>query len=484
MMIRFAILLFFVAFGSFGAVNPDVMPVEIKGFGLPELDESLLARFRVRLSLSSSDDDTFSNEHPETKLRIFATNTINAVALGSGDSVLLDISGTQCPWIGNNSSTIWVEGLKHGASASLVSEVFFDGNSIGRDSLRIRVAPFLVLSNSDVAEKIYVATIGGDDWSSFFNDMQESAAGIVEIEETIHIPFPQDVAELGWSGISNGRKVVWSMERNGFSELLSQTVGCFYSPHVSGMGGNVEATPPCSRYPNGLVVVGNTLPEVAVDFLKQQSVQTTNGNIVVLPVEWLKVGHVDEVVSFIPTGENGFSILIADLDRAIFLLREELNAVNTWMTINGQDDDMLTYKDAIEELLYDYELSENVSKVSAIHAKLSVIKETLKQVLGMSDDAFHAIPVLFSLPESLPMNRTVAARLPNQINLVALKNEAGNRRLLIPNAECPPFLDDIQTTLSDLGYQMTEYRFIDTSGPHFHGGEAHCASSVLRRRNP
>lgn len=480
----FIIFLFFVGINLFGAVNPDVMPVEVKGLGLSDLDESHLARLRVRLSLSNTDDDTFPNELPESKLRIFATNTINAVALGSGESIVLDISGTQCPWIGNNSSTFWVEGLKHGASANLVSEVFFDGNSIGQDSVRIRVAPFLVLSNNDVAEKLFVATLGEDDWSSFYSGMQEAATGIVEVEETLHIPFPQDVAELGWSGISNGRKVVWSMERSGFSELLSSSIGCFYSPHISGMGGNVEATPPCSLYPNGLIIVGNTLPEVAVDFLSQQSVQTINGNLVVLPVEWLTVGHVDEVVSIIPTGVNGFSILIADLDRAIFLLREELNSVNTWITIHGQDDDLQIYKDAIEDLLCSYELPANASKITAIREKLFIIKEILKQALGMSDDAFHAIPVLFSLPESLPMNGTVRARLPNQINLVALKNETGNRRLLIPDSECPPFLDDIETTLSNLGYQTSEYRFVDTSGPHFRGGEAHCASSVLRRRSP
>ena len=323
------------AFSVQAAVDPDLKPVRISGLGLGSLPDALKPRLRVRLFLSNDEHDVFPTLPPEDKFRVFATNEVGALPLGGGGADLLDLTGATCPWLGDDPATFWVEGLVHGASASLTTEVSLDGSVIGRDTIRIRVAPFLVLSNCDVAEKLFYANLGTTDWETFAQDVTNAVAGFLPAEESQHAPFPQDVAELGWSGIgTNGPPVVWSMERNGFTELLSPGVGVFTNPAVSKMGGNIEAIPPTALYPNGRIVVGSNLTEVAKSFLRAQEVQTADGQLIELPLDWLKVGHVDEVMAVVPAVGGEFKILVGDLALATNLLDGEIRSLTEEKQLN------------------------------------------------------------------------------------------------------------------------------------------------------
>src|SRR5262249_39634015 len=85
--------------------------------------------------------------------------------------------------------------------------------------------------------------------------------------------------------------------------------------------GNLECSPPVPNYPFGRIVYGDT-PAAAdqmnphvVDFLREQKVQKPFS----IDTSWLEVGHVDEVISFIPmpTAPRGFRIAIASPEVAV-----------------------------------------------------------------------------------------------------------------------------------------------------------------------
>lgn len=93
-------------------------------------------------------------------------------------------------------------------------------------------------------------------------------------------------------------------------------------------GGNIESTPPVSGAPLGKIILGNYTdaqtgeelidPDLLKVFVKQQKQP-----IVEIDTSWLKVGHVDEMMSVVPSSRasGGFAILHASSKAAIELLR-------------------------------------------------------------------------------------------------------------------------------------------------------------------
>lgn len=90
-------------------------------------------------------------------------------------------------------------------------------------------------------------------------------------------------------------------------------------------GGNIEVGPPSRQAPFGKLVVGNTMGfqsrETLMDvnlirFLESQHMQP----LVEIDTEWLHVGHVDEMVSFVPKGQSGNAILRASPGLAMDIL--------------------------------------------------------------------------------------------------------------------------------------------------------------------
>ena len=81
--------------------------------------------------------------------------------------------------------------------------------------------------------------------------------------------------------------------------------------------GNLEATPPYAdshgkRYPYGRVIVGKqrelTMHPGVMKFLEAQGLQWPP---FVVDTSWLAIGHVDEVVNFVPAqNKAGFKVLL------------------------------------------------------------------------------------------------------------------------------------------------------------------------------
>ncbi len=81
-------------------------------------------------------------------------------------------------------------------------------------------------------------------------------------------------------------------------------------------GGNLEVVPYSDEYLLGRILIGNTMKTKLADFLTAQEVQ----NPFSVDVNWLAVGHVDEIVGFAPGGTRGYKVVHASPDYAQQLL--------------------------------------------------------------------------------------------------------------------------------------------------------------------
>jgi hypothetical protein len=117
-----------------------------------------------------------------------------------------------------------------------------------------------------------------------------------------------------WRGTTD-ENPIWPM-----THLLANDVGVFQLGVSLGggsgdFGGNLEVLPPNPTAPAGRIVMGNRGSTKLPEFLTSQEIQTP---IIDLPVEWLELGHVDEVVSLLARGQ----VALADPATAWSLLAE------------------------------------------------------------------------------------------------------------------------------------------------------------------
>ncbi|HEX5760829.1 MAG TPA: protein-arginine deiminase family protein [Thermoanaerobaculia bacterium] len=96
----------------------------------------------------------------------------------------------------------------------------------------------------------------------------------------------------------------------------------------SNYGGNIEVAPPTAGAPLGTIVVGNTLVHGVADFVDPDLLRFLHKQrkqpVVQLDTSWLDVGHIDELLSFVPNRRGGtptFAALRASPGLAMALLR-------------------------------------------------------------------------------------------------------------------------------------------------------------------
>ncbi|MCC7293424.1 MAG: hypothetical protein IT449_15295 [Phycisphaerales bacterium] len=212
------------------------------------------------------------------------------------------------------------------------------------DKIQVRVAPFILLPNTAPPHKILVS-----DTDSELREFVETHAGSNNTRTIPHdvCPdrFPQDAWEFGFSSRPLGTSTSWNLweafetlygigplQDWGRTNLLGSVRGVpgnrlgllvrllnkgepGYPPtneaESFAYGGNLDVIPPFPDHPLGKVVVG-TMPQVQVDFLNKQQVQSP---LLQLDTTWLLIGHLDEILAFVPDS-SGFAIAIASPSRA------------------------------------------------------------------------------------------------------------------------------------------------------------------------
>ena len=227
-------------------------------------------------------------------------------------------------------------------------------------------------------------------------------------------------------------------------------------------GGNLEMLPPYTHngvsYPFGRILVGSGMNSHLVNFYTGQEIQ---GPPIGLPSDWLNVGHIDEMLAVVPKhtaspGERGWVVVLASpglgvekYQEAVRLRREGASYV----------------RDGRAWGLGSVSVNHNLTLQREVFDR---VKDTLKREVGLTDEDFREIPVLY-----LGGGTTH----PNTINLLAVGTD-----MFIPDPESPllngeDFVrESTQEILGDLGYDI---HFISTSGSYDNGkGGIHCGTNV------
>lgn len=483
--------------------------------------EPLHARNHVRLFWNETDSFT---AHSSVWAVVNEQLTFNATSLRNGMSLAID--GRELV----TESSVW------DGSVRVVFEVT-DGNRTARDFVTLKQAPVLLHHHLQPAQTVFSSAAGdkqtvGSSWQGhFLKELEGAVAGnvpIVLLNESTDI-WAQDFFEPGYTSMPgpdgpisiriNVRSAQSTRDagRQVFSRLRGIGAGAFQPGSSFGWeeinsGGNIETIPPYTsrlgkRWPTGRIIMGThfgTYPaQSMVTFLQSQQVQTP----LLLETGWLAIGHVDEMVQFLPSNStpHGFTIAIADTTSALALL----HAANTsghgstpFLSYTGDatPDALTLFLDP--HLLYNTTIA-SVLADPAFAATQRYAQRYIDQNLALllreiplSDDDVIRVPTLFkdvtypwpATPDGHPRRlglpypgeRQLKGLLPQAINGLVL----GEGKYVAPRQWGPVvagrdvFGDAVEEVYGRVGMEV---RWVDDyMSHHVRGGEVHCGTNVAR----
>lgn len=239
--------------------------------------------------------------------------------------------------------------------------------------------------------------------------------------------------------------------------------------------GNLEVTPPLTdrknqSFPYGRILTGKQdsleMHPGVMKFLESQRMQWPP---IVVDTSWLMIGHVDEVVNFVPAKNRaGFRVLLPSPKAARDVLDDAVR--------NGRGD-LAVFAGTRRETSV-AKLRDSIAG-SAENAKIDRIiagvQDQLKSELNLGDDDFVHVPVLFDRG---------GAAIPNAVNSLIV-----NGHVFAPDPRGPRheakdlFAEAIRTAMSGCDVQVS---FVDVwDAYHSRGGELHCGTNAIRRlRDP
>lgn len=247
--------------------------------------------------------------------------------------------------------------------------------------------------------------------------------------------------------------------------------------------GNLETSPPTvvnhKEYPMGRIHAGTQGPRTmhpdVLAFLDAQGIQ---GPPLILDTSWLVIGHVDEMISFVPsTHGHPWRMLLASPRLAVELLRKAEAAApggtiqRGTKSTRGRD-----YERPVARVLEDRALLE---EQELYQKKLDAVRAAVREGLGVAEENIIDIPVLFHARGDFYKNRAFA-ETPDMVNCLVL-----GRTVIVPDPHGPlvngkdVLLEDVCRKLAPLGCNV---RAIDDFDPyHLGGGEVHCGTNAARR---
>ena len=366
-----------------------------------------------------------------------------------------------------------------------------------------RVAPWVMTPHHLPATKVYACDMAGTNAPNpkFLADLRQA---LKAINVPLHVVPPdvnggdrwiQDEIEFGYSmGPKRALPVVFDSPRDrqldGFPEasLLGPDFGHFQiggsQPNSLDSFGNLEVSPPVTvngrNYPLGRIVFGGReygnysvetrqmMPEIR-RFLYAQKVPSP----VEIYTDWLAVGHVDEIICFVPAdNEIGFQMLTASPDRAHSIL-ERLNASGHHNVILFQGRYRLDGQSA-ERTVGDLLADRRFWTANGVYQRYQDHnREILKSVLGVDDKDILEIPVLFYPPST---KRTLAY-FPDMVNHLVIGEYS-----VVPKPYGPIVagVDQFEKAFQD-AMPTRKIKFIeDWYSYHELSGEVHCGTNCLR----
>lgn len=393
-----------------------------------------------------------------------------AIGVQGGRSINIAASAPSL-FSGEGTCEFGIEGRKFGEEVIVRMTVKHGSTVLDTDEIRVLVSPWLALGNERPVEKIYC----GLGYATNFQADMNSHFGSSNIDWSYANPIDwfQDQGEFGYTRTGTGqatyeaKPVVLSMSalsETNFDHLISSDQGWseeaeeFLRHH----GGSVDvAMSAGSNYPFGrLVLTESFVGQAAPDWFKKQAAQWP---AVTIPTDWLRVGHVDEMVSLVPNGSSVIAV-VGDLQQAIDIVQD-------YATYPTQAVESSTWTNAYlsrSALSNYYSIATNSWQIEAIQTYLDAAASNIASELGCT---VARIPVLYSLDlyEGGEAGQCKSL-LPNSVN-IAIANFDGTVKLGIPDPRFQPFRAVIDSTLSGISNRA----WINTDLPHTYGGDAHCA---------
>jgi hypothetical protein len=415
--------------------------------------------------------------------------------------------------------------LEYGMEATVYAGTGFDGfiditfivedsgSECYREKGRVRVAPWIMPNHLETAEKVFVVNDGAFN-DRFRKDLKPlvSAAGATLVEFATNDVWMQDCMEFGYANLPNhGFRTVVRAPRNRPLKVFPRTlldadlgvaeVGTLSPDTTFDSTGNLEVTPPCKskagkNFPLGRIYYGPGRPGELLDadfkeFLNKQLVQKP----IEIDTSWLIVGHVDEIISFVPApGAPGFKLLLASPKLAYKILQDNLAKNGGSKLLNGREFTIFDPVAGAQKKKAEVTIKEFLSKgIKDLHldakdlkkfnddkqGKLDIVRAQFQKEIGIDPvkDVID-VPILF---------------MPNHdVNLFADALTAGMVNMLVINKHCivpKPFgpvvggtdlyEKELESKLKPLGLTVS---FIDDwEEYHVNLGEVHCGTNTLRK---
>ncbi len=285
------------------------------------------------------------SENAAERIRVYSSRAVGStMILGKSDLTVLTRYECEPPFnahISGVEATCFADADYDGTTIVTQKIERADGTVFASDSVKFRVAPFILSDSTRPLETVYVSNADPN-----FVAALKAAVGtekVVEVSATSYSDdvWVQDEVEIGYTQTPSGgttpvaldmprsptKPLVPGLEVWPQEELRGTNFGYFAKGslrHSPNFGGNLECTPPHVKdgveYPFGRALVSTSMESELVDFIDVQGVQAP---AIALDMSWLEVGHVDEVFTFVPYGD-GYKVLVADTTCALDLL-EDLN---------------------------------------------------------------------------------------------------------------------------------------------------------------
>ena len=263
--------------------------------------------------------------------------------------------------------------------------------------------------------------------------------------------------------------------------------------------GNLECSPPVTvggkEFRFGRIIYGEGSAEDdinprVIDFLKAQRVQSPFS----IDTSWLAVGHVDEIFSFCPMldAPRKFRVLLASTRSAMSLVKRLIEnglgnrrffenlPISDWHDLSYFKE-WLPYKDCTPDQMTANAFAQDQARVQ-VH--IDQAKERLKSELGLQENDFVELPVLFR-----PVNEgSYVALTPGVVNALVLTRPNHSAHLVIPKPFAMEFQGhcvfetEIKSRLQQFKGSGLTYHFVDDFEQyHVLMGEIHCGTNSHRR---
>lgn len=360
-----------------------------------------------------------------------------------------------------------------------------------------RVAPFLIPSALDPVEQLWI--VGQDRTSAAVADLERFAAD-AKVDLVVHRSMPrsdqwmQDTIEPGVfayparGSVREARTALVGIRREmrasaatldrEIEERLSTEGAVLVSAGASRKNtrwidwyGNLEVTPPHTdrtgrRFPYGRVLTGKQgdlgMHPAVMAFLEAQGLQWPP---IEVDTSWLIIGHVDEVVNFVPArNRSGFKVLLPSPQAARNLLDDLVARGLGGAPVFENSRDAMTVLELRDRIAAS---DENRS----IDATIAAIRAQLRSELELDEDDFVLLPVLFERG---------GAVIPNAVNCIVADGHVVATDPRGPRHDGKDvFQEAIRQALSGCDVDVA---FVDAwDAYHSMGGEVHCGTNAFRR---